>query len=70
MTEESTTVQTEEEEFPHRSSREIITIMSGLMITMLLAMLDNTIVGDLGGLQHLSWVLTAYTLATAISTLV
>lgn len=78
MTEESTTVQTEEEEFPHRSSREIITIMSGLMITMLLATLDNTIVGpalptivgDLGGLQHLSWVLTAYTLATAISTLV
>ncbi|KAA0018992.1 MFS transporter [Antrihabitans cavernicola] len=69
--------QVDDEEFPHRSSREIITVMSGLMITMLLAMLDNTIVGpalptivgDLGGLQHLSWVLTAYTLATAISTL-
>ena len=67
-----------EEGFQRRSHREIITVMSGLMITMLLAMLDNTIVGpalptivgDLGGLKHLSWVLTAYTLATAISTLV
>ncbi|MER7203229.1 MDR family MFS transporter [Streptomyces sp. CB01635] len=47
-----------------------------LMIAMLLAMLDNmivgtampTIVGDLGGLEHLSWVVTAYTLATAAST--
>ncbi|QUW84903.1 MFS transporter [Streptomyces mirabilis] len=46
------------------------------MITMMLAMLDNmivgtampTIVGELGGLQHLSWVVTAYTLATAAST--
>lgn len=63
---------------PPRSKREIILVMSGLMITMLLAMLDNTIVGpalptivgDLGGLAHLSWVLTAYTLATAVSTLV
>ncbi|WP_234332163.1 MDR family MFS transporter [Streptomyces sp. NRRL S-87] len=47
-----------------------------LMIAMLLAMLDNmiigtampTIVGELGGLEHLSWVVTAYTLATAAST--
>ncbi|MFI5616549.1 MDR family MFS transporter [Streptomyces sp. NPDC051567] len=47
-----------------------------LMIAMLLAMLDNmiigtampTIVGELGGLAHLSWVVTAYTLATAAST--
>ncbi|GLJ93293.1 MFS transporter [Streptomyces poonensis] len=46
------------------------------MIAMLLAMLDNmiigtampTIVGELGGLEHLSWVVTAYTLATAAST--
>nr|WP_130796516.1 MDR family MFS transporter [Streptomyces otsuchiensis] len=46
------------------------------MISALLAMLDNmiiatampTIVGDLGGLAHLSWVVTAYTLATAAST--
>jgi EmrB/QacA subfamily drug resistance transporter len=46
------------------------------MIALLLAMLDNmiigtampTIVGELGGLEHLSWVVTAYTLATAAST--
>ncbi|MER7818133.1 MDR family MFS transporter [Streptomyces sp. NPDC096153] len=50
--------------------------MLALMIAMLLAMLDNmiigtampTIVGELGGLAHLSWVVTAYTLATAAST--
>jgi EmrB/QacA subfamily drug resistance transporter len=59
-----------------RSRREIYTVMSGLMIAMLLAMLDNTIVGtampkivgELGGLEHLSWVVTAYALATAVST--
>jgi EmrB/QacA subfamily drug resistance transporter len=59
-----------------RSKREIYTVMSGLMIAMLLAMLDNmvvgtampTIVGELGGLTHLAWVVTAYTLATAVST--
>ncbi|HEY7489330.1 MAG TPA: MDR family MFS transporter [Streptosporangiaceae bacterium] len=59
-----------------RSVREIYTVMSGLMIAMLLAMLDNmvvgtampTIVGELGGLTHLAWVVTAYTLATAVAT--
>ncbi|MCE5291900.1 MAG: MFS transporter [Nocardiaceae bacterium] len=73
-----TTAVVTEPEYEHRSPREIITVMSGLVITMLLAMLDNTIVGpalptivgELGGLQHLSWVLTAYTLTMAISTLV
>ena len=51
-------------------------ILLGVMLAMLLAMLDNaivgtaspTIVGDLGGLDQLAWVVTAYTLATAIST--
>ena len=50
--------------------RQIITAMSGLILAMLLAQLDNmivapalpTIVGDLGGLNHLSWVVTAYIL--------
>ncbi|MEU7056232.1 MDR family MFS transporter [Streptomyces sp. NPDC046197] len=48
----------------------------GVMLAMLLGMLDNNIVGtamptivrDLGGLEHISWVVTAYTLATAVST--
>src|SRR5919197_6305711 len=59
-----------------RSKREVYTVMSGLMIAMLLAMLDNmvvgtampTIVGELGGLKNLAWVVTAYTLATAVAT--
>ncbi|MEE4546962.1 MDR family MFS transporter [Streptomyces sp. V4-01] len=56
--------------------RSVRVVMVGLMIAMLLAMLDNmivgtampTIVGELGGLDHLAWVVTAYTLATAAST--
>ncbi|MEU9013787.1 MDR family MFS transporter [Streptomyces sp. NPDC048479] len=56
--------------------RSVRVVILALMIAMLLAMLDNmivgtampTIVGDLGGLEHLSWVVTAYTLATAAST--
>jgi len=56
--------------------RSVRVVLFGLMIAMLLAMLDNmiigtampTIVGELGGLSHLSWVVTAYTLATAAST--
>jgi len=58
------------------SHREILVTMSGLVIAMLLAQLDNmivapalpTIVGDLGGLEHLSWVTTGYILATTIAT--
>ena len=46
------------------------------MLVMLLASLDSTIVstalptivGDLGGIEHLSWVVTAYLLASTIST--
>lgn len=56
--------------------RQILVIFSGLMLGMLLAALDHTIVatalptitGDLGGLNHLSWVVTAYLLASTVST--
>ncbi|NYI07971.1 MDR family MFS transporter [Allostreptomyces psammosilenae] len=56
--------------------REILVAMSGLVIAMLLAMLDNmivapalpTIVGDLGGLDRLAWVTTAYILASTAAT--
>ena len=49
---------------------------AALMLAILLAALDQTIVstalptivGDLGGLNHLSWVITAYLLATTTST--
>jgi EmrB/QacA subfamily drug resistance transporter len=51
--------------------RRILAVVSGLMLVMLLASLDQTIVstalptivGELGGLEHLSWVVTAYLLA-------
>src|SRR5918912_543016 len=49
---------------------------AGLLLAMLLASLDQTIVStalptivdDLGGLDHLSWVVTAYLLTATIST--
>ncbi|WP_329570884.1 MDR family MFS transporter [Streptomyces sp. NBC_01361] len=51
-------------------------VILGLLLGIVLATLDGTIVGtalptivgDLGGLDHLSWVLTAYLLTTAVST--
>ena len=53
----------------------ILTIYSGLMVTLLLAALDQTIVAtalprivtDLGGLTQYSWVFTAYMLATTVT---
>jgi EmrB/QacA subfamily drug resistance transporter len=50
-------------------------IFAALMLVLLLASLDQTIVstalptivGDLGGLQHLSWVVTGYLLAATVS---
>jgi EmrB/QacA subfamily drug resistance transporter len=54
----------------------LVIIYAALMLAILLAALDQTIVatalptivGDLGGLSHLSWVVTAYILATTAST--
>src|SRR3954470_6096283 len=51
-------------------------VMGGLMLVMLLASLDQTIVStalptivkEFGGLEHLSWVVTAYLLAVTIVT--
>jgi EmrB/QacA subfamily drug resistance transporter len=50
-------------------------IFGALMLVILLASLDQTIVatalptivGDLGGLQHISWVVTAYLLASTVT---
>src|SRR3954447_15698537 len=58
------------------SAQPIRVIFSALMLVMLLASLDQTIVstalptivGELGGLAHLSWIVTAYLLATTIVT--
>ncbi len=57
------------------SHREILIVFSGLMAGLLVAALDQTIVatalptivGDLGGLNHLSWVVTAYLLTSTVS---
>jgi EmrB/QacA subfamily drug resistance transporter len=56
--------------------RNIVLIFSALMLGMLLASIDQTIVstalptiaGDLGGIDQLSWVVTAYMLASTVST--
>src|SRR3989440_3484859 len=56
--------------------RSLITVFAALMLGMFLAALDQTIVstalptivGDLGGLNHLSWVVTSYLLAATVST--
>src|SRR6476469_1848675 len=58
------------------SRSRIRLVMGALMLTMLLAALDQTIVstalptivGDLGGLNHLSWIVTSYLLAITIVT--
>ena len=58
------------------SHRQIMILLPGLLMAMLLAMLDQLvvgtalprIVGDLGGATHLSWVVTAYVLASTITT--
>jgi EmrB/QacA subfamily drug resistance transporter len=56
--------------------RELYFVLSALMLGMLLAALDATIVstalptivGDLHGANHLSWVVVAYLLASTVST--
>jgi EmrB/QacA subfamily drug resistance transporter len=60
----------------HLSHREILVVLAGLMTGMLLAALDQSIVGtalprivsDLGGLNRLSWVVTAYLLTSTAAT--
>lgn len=59
-----------------RSHSEIMVVIGALMLAMLLAALDQTIVStalpqiavDLHGLNKLSWVVTAYLLASAVVT--
>jgi EmrB/QacA subfamily drug resistance transporter len=60
---------------PQLSHREILVVFAALMLGMLLAALDQTvlatamptIVGELGGLNKLSWIITAYLLASTAS---
>jgi EmrB/QacA subfamily drug resistance transporter len=66
----------ETDEMSKAEHKRILVILGALMLGMLLAALDQTIVatalptiaGDLHGLNHLSWVVTAYILTATIST--
>lgn len=57
------------------SNRQKTTVMLGVILAMLLAALDQTIIGtampnivrELHGLEHLSWVFTAYMLASTVT---
>jgi EmrB/QacA subfamily drug resistance transporter len=59
-----------------RPRREVLVVFAALMLAVLLAALDGTIVAtalptitaELGGLDQLSWVVTGYLLASTIST--
>jgi EmrB/QacA subfamily drug resistance transporter len=67
--------ETDQQVVPGRR-REVMVVLPGLMMAIMLAMLDNMIVGtamprivgELGGVDHLSWVVTAYVLGTTVST--
>src|SRR5690348_11313971 len=56
--------------------REVLIVLPGLLLAIMLAMLDQLvvstalprIVGDLGGVTHLSWVVTSYVLASTVTT--
>jgi len=60
---------------PEAQQQRVRVIFGALILVFLLASLDQTIVstalptivGELGGLQHLSWVVTAYLLASTVS---
>src|SRR4051812_2114978 len=60
---------------PDITRRQFVLTFGGLLLAMLLASLDQTIVatalptivGDLGGLDQLSWVVTAYLLGATVS---
>ena len=60
----------------HHVSGNVLVSIGALLLGMLLAALDQTIVStalptivsDLGGMEHLSWVVTAYLLASTAAT--
>jgi EmrB/QacA subfamily drug resistance transporter len=70
-----TTAAPPDHEFSAEEHRRILVIIFALMLGMFLAALDQTIVstalptiaGDLHGLNHLSWVVTAYLISSTIS---
>src|ERR1700735_4545398 len=61
---------------PSFTKREVLIVLPGLLLAIMLAMLDQLIVstalphivGTLHGVNHLSWVVTAYVLASTVTT--
>jgi len=74
MTTTMTVPATEPHDAKAQDKRNILLVFAGLMVTMLLASLDQmifstalpTIVGELDGVNHMLWVTTAYILASTI----
>lgn len=72
----ASTTQQPEEEHSYLSHRQILGVMLGIVSGMFLAALDQSIVGvalpritsELGGLNQLAWVVTAYLLTSTAST--
>ena len=75
-TDTSVTLPPVEHEITPEEHRRILLILGALMLGMFLSALDQTIVstalptiaGKLHGLDHMSWVVTSYLLATTVST--
>lgn len=73
VTSTSTTASAESGALTHR---QIMTVLAGLLLCVFLAAVDATIVstalptiaGELGGLNHMSWVVTAYLLTSTAAT--
>ncbi len=69
-------VQQEFPDIPPATPAEVKTVLAGLMLALMLASLDQNIVGvalprivsDLGGLSHLSWVVTSFMLTSTTTT--
>jgi hypothetical protein len=61
---------------PDADGQKLWLVFAGLMLALVLAALDQNIVatalprivGDLGGLAHLSWVVTAFMVASTMTT--
>ena len=72
---ESSLLDAADDEAVAATRRHILLVFAGLMVTMLLASLDQmifstalpTIVGELDGVNHMLWVTTAYILASTIT---
>jgi EmrB/QacA subfamily drug resistance transporter len=65
-----------DERRPVLTHRQVLMVFSGVLLSVVLSALDTTVVatalptitGDLGGLNHITWVVTVYLLAQTVAT--